>query len=277
MQPYTEDMHIRANFTIRNKRIRRILCSLWAVAWLLSLMACASADPSQPPKPMGVLEYPFTPGKSQTVLLVMLPGINNSPTLFSANGLVQSAFGLGPLDVQAVNAQIRYYMDHSIVDRLHNEVILPAQQRGYRHIWLLGTSMGGFGCLLYAQEHPADIEGIILLAPYLGEGSLEKELRAAGGLAKWQYQSQSGSDDQDRKVREIWYWLQQAYLAPSARLPAIWLAWGSQDRFNTDASNLAAIMPAAQVLKGEGGHDWKTWAKLFSQLMVRESFQSAFN
>ena len=53
-----------------------------------------------------------------------------------------------------------------MVDRLKEDVINPAKEKGYTKIWLVGISLGGLGSLLYAMEHPSDIEGMLVLAPY---------------------------------------------------------------------------------------------------------------
>jgi pimeloyl-ACP methyl ester carboxylesterase len=73
----------------------------------------------------------------------------------------------------------------TFAERLRAEVIEPAQARGYDDIWLLGVSIGGFGSLLYAGEFPADIRGIVLLAPYLGGSRTPRAIEAAGGLEVW--------------------------------------------------------------------------------------------
>jgi pimeloyl-ACP methyl ester carboxylesterase len=88
-------------------------------------------------------------------------------------------------DVVVVGPEFGDYVSGTFAERLRAEVIEPAQARGYDDIWLLGVSIGGFGSLLYAGEFPADIRGIVLLAPYLGGSRTPRAIEAAGGLEVW--------------------------------------------------------------------------------------------
>ena len=56
-------------------------------------------------------------------------------------------------------------------------MIAPARARGYAGVWLAGASMGGMGTLLYERSRPGELDGLVLLAPYLGDrGLLEESL-----------------------------------------------------------------------------------------------------
>jgi pimeloyl-ACP methyl ester carboxylesterase len=79
-------------------------------------------------------------------------------------------------DVVAVDASLAYYMDRSVVRRLHFEVVAPARAAGYRRILAVGVSMGGFGSLLLSEIHPSDLDGLVLIAPFLGEGLIAQEM-----------------------------------------------------------------------------------------------------
>ena len=61
-------------------------------------------------------------------------------------------------------------------------MIDPARREGKDNIWLVGFSMGGLGSLLYLREHPEYIEGVCLIAPFLGDEEIIEEIQAAGGV-----------------------------------------------------------------------------------------------
>ena len=44
--------------------------------------------------------------------------------------------------------------------------------RATAQVWLTGASLGGMGALLYEQQHPGAVAGIVLFAPFLGDRSL---------------------------------------------------------------------------------------------------------
>src|SRR5690625_7185109 len=94
----------------------------------------------------------------------------------------------------AADAHFRYYRERTFVQRLHEDIILPARQQGYQHIWLLGLSMGGFGAVLYCNEHPQMIDGLMFLAAYPGEPALVQEIHDSGGLIQLPNAGQAGQD-----------------------------------------------------------------------------------
>src|SRR5687767_673482 len=106
-------------------------------------------------------------GDRSNTLVVMLPGIKDRAEQFLVAGFVDGGATSDAFDVVVVEPELSDYLSGSIVERLRTDVIEPAQARGYDDIWLLGVSIGGYGSLLYAGEFPADIRGVVLLAPYL--------------------------------------------------------------------------------------------------------------
>ena len=75
-----------------------------------------------------------------------------------------------------------YYLRRTAIERLREDVIVPAQRKGYGEIDLVGISLGGFGALYYAMHHPGEIARLFLLAPYLGEQPVVREICTAGGV-----------------------------------------------------------------------------------------------
>ncbi len=114
--------------------------------------------------------YRYSDDTSNRTLVILLPGIGESVLQFQQYGVVeQIASCQSRANILGVEAHYSYYQQQLITERLHEDVILPARERGIESIWLVGISMGGFGSLLYREAYPDDLEGIIVMAPYLGE------------------------------------------------------------------------------------------------------------
>jgi pimeloyl-ACP methyl ester carboxylesterase len=204
------------------------------------------------------------------ILLVMLPGTRDVPEDFVRRGFVEAIRNRGlPVDVVAADAHMEYYAEHSVIDRLAADVIAPARKQGYAQIWLMGISLGGFGSMAYVCERATEIDGVILLAPYLGSRGLIGEVGHAGGLNNWQ----PGKIPRDDEERRVIAWLRE-YRAKNPSLPAIYLGYGSEDRFIEAAEMLAQRLPAERVVMVQGGHDWPTWTRLWVRMLDLEPFSS---
>ena len=202
------------------------------------------------------------------ILLVMLPGAKASPQDLLQHGFVREVRARNPcVDVVAVAAHLGHYLDRSLTGRLADEIIAPARARAYQRIWLMGISLGGTGALTYAREHPAEIEGVIFLAPFLATRGVVAEVVRAGGWAGWQPGVVTPGDDE----RELLAWLKE-YRAAASGFPALHLGYGTHDRFASTSELLAARLPAAHVVAAAGGHDWATWIELWRQLLDRGVF-----
>jgi pimeloyl-ACP methyl ester carboxylesterase len=229
---------------------------------LLTLLAgCARLRPT--PVPIPTLRYPGT-GPART-LVVLLPGRYDRPEDFGRYEFPEIAARAGiQADMVAVDAHLGYYYKRTIVERLREDVIAPARQR-YDRIWLVGISLGGTGSLLYAAEHPEDVAGILLLAPYLGEDELISQVAAAGGLQSWKAPQPLAPDDFQR---HLWVFLQGA-TRPPARIP-IYLGWGKNDSFARANGLLAKELPPERVFTAPGGHDWKAWTALWREFVSQQ-------
>jgi pimeloyl-ACP methyl ester carboxylesterase len=119
-------------------------------------------------------------------LVVFLPGRGDDLQGLKKSGIAQIIQREWPdADVELAAVTMAYYLDGHATKRLHDEVMVPALKHGYRQIWLAGTSLGGMGALTYDRDYPGEIHGMILLAPYLGDRTVPKEIVAAGGLSPW--------------------------------------------------------------------------------------------
>jgi pimeloyl-ACP methyl ester carboxylesterase len=197
------------------------------------------------------------------VLLVMLPGVGIEAGAFAANGMVAALHERElAVDVVAVKPPLDLYMDGDVAAALHQAVIAPARAEGYARIWLLGISLGGMGALLYASAHEALLEGIFLLAPFLGTQGTVAEIADAGGLAAW---TASGSAATAAEQR-ILAWLQD-FLVRQPAGPSVYLGYGGSDRFARAHRLLAEILPPACVMVEDGAHDWPTWRALWVRML----------
>lgn len=203
-------------------------------------------------------------------LLVMLPGARDAAQDFVRHGFIQAVHEqAAACDVAALDAHMDYYLAETLVTRLHQDIILPALASGARHIWLLGISLGGMGCLRYVRAYPDMIAGLILLAPFLATRGLIAEVSAAGGFVQWR-----AGDTSTDSEREFLAWLQQQPLN-TPPFDKLFLAYGEQDRFAPASILLQQRLPAARSIATAGAHDWPTWNKLWRMWLAKENFWHA--
>lgn len=207
------------------------------------------------------------PGVQAPVLLVMLPGAYMEPAEMLREGMVSALRRRAvAADVRVVDAHLGYLYDGSMLDRLHQDVVIPARAQGYRRIWFAGISLGGFLAMVYAMRHPGQVEGIVTLAPYLGRRQLLQAVAAAGGLAAWQKTAQPRTEDDVDHA--LWMWLSARPLgAPGA--PDLYLGYGTEDRFAQGHALMAQTLPAGHTQTVPGGHDWPPWKQLWADWLDR--------
>ncbi len=198
-------------------------------------------------------------GARGETLVVLLPGRGDRAQAFAEHGFVEAGAS-DAFDVVAADAHFGYYADRSFIERLHEDVVRPARERGYSRIWLAGISMGGMGAILYTDAHPAMVDGLVLLAPYMGEDALTAAITDAGGLAAWSGESAAGKPYQ----RRLWRWLQGA-TGPQGSLPIV-LGYGRDDRLAPAANLIADRLPPARVVTTPGGHRWPIWRRLWRRI-----------
>jgi len=229
------------------------------------LSGCAGWRPTAVPIP--TIRIPSTCPVRPDTLVVMLPGAASRPEEFESEGLVEAMHARGvAADVLLVDAHPGYYRERSVIERLHADVIAPAQAQGYRHIWLVGISLGGFGAMIYTAERPQGISGIVAIAPYLGEPATLESIRAQGGLKSWR--APPGPLDPRDIGTPLWRWLQPYALAPApASRPPLYLGYGLDDRLRPGHDLLAAALPADHVFTAPGGHDYPAWRAVWAQAL----------
>lgn len=245
----------------------RILVAVCFAA--LALSGCASmrtAEDAAAAREIPTLRLPAPQPATRAV--VILPGRGDDLKDLRRSGIADAVQGVWP-DTDVIFAELRLgdYRRGDAPQRLHTQVIAPARAQGYREVWLGGASMGGMGTLMHERLYPGAVDGLILLAPYLGGGSIPKEIRQAGGLAQW-------TPGPVRPVsagtwqRELWRHL-QTWTAEPARTRQVWLAYGDRDRLRDAIGVLAPVLSADRVLVRPGGHAWTVWTPAAAELLRR--------
>jgi pimeloyl-ACP methyl ester carboxylesterase len=201
------------------------------------------------------------------ILLVMLPGYGMARDDFARHGFIEAIDARGwPVDVVAAQPDVGLYLDGTVAERLHAEVVRPARREAAR-LWFLGISLGAMGALLYARRYPGEVAGAILLAPFLGSPGIVAEVAGAGGLAAWN----PGDIRLADLERQLLAWLKsQRPAAPDAA--TLYLGYGRGDRFARGAALLAQQLPERRTIVTDGGHDWETWSGLWRQTLDRDPF-----
>ncbi len=190
--------------------------------------------------------------------MIWLPGAYHSAQDFLDEGFARAAAQRRvPVDLLFVDLQMQHLDDRDIFKRLHSEIVLPARDSGAA-VWLAGISLGGLIALDYASSHSTELDGLCLLAPYLGNRMLINEIAATSGLAGWEPGELAESDAE----RRIW-----RYIKTRGDLAKLFLGYGRDDRFSAAHDLLAATLPADWVEVVAGGHKWGTWLELWENFL----------
>jgi hypothetical protein len=240
--------------------------TIMAFAMTMTMTACATGDAGS--KPLPVTTIAATCARPVDTLIVMLPGAYDDGAGFVKYGFVDTVRSHGiAADIAIVDASVATYQFGSVADRIAADVIEPARARGIRHIWFAGISIGGLGSLITTNEKRGLVDGMLLIAPYLGERTIAAEVAASGGLARWSPPGTISSDDSDRR---IWRWLQILTNQPmDTTLPKLYLGYGVDDRYASAHRQLAEALPPDHVFTAPGGHDWPAWVAVWTAMLDR--------
>jgi pimeloyl-ACP methyl ester carboxylesterase len=216
-----------------------------------------------------VIRRPADAQRQASVLVVMLPGAYSVPSDSIDQGLVSSlrTHGLA-VDVVLADAHLGYAGNGTLLERLRDDVLEPARREGYRRIWLVGISLGGFASLGLLMRHAQWIEGVLAIAPYVGSPALLRQVAAAGGASAY---ADTAHPAGDLEV-DLWTWLGRS---SAAQREPIHLYTGSQDRLISGQRLLAALLAADHVVEVPGDHDWPAWNTLWSRWLARAPWPRA--
>lgn len=249
---------------------------LWssALLWVVSLGVLAGCTARGHPARPVPTELVLAPQPARR-LVVVLPGRGDDLRALRRSGVVEAIHGSWPdTDVLLAELSLPYYLDGlQAARRLHDDVIAPTRPRGYREVWLSGASLGGLGTLLYAQAYPDELDGLVLLAPFLGDRAILDEIAAAGGAARWEA-GPAQALTPDTWQREFWRRL-QGWLHEPANACRVWLAYGERDRLRQAMPLLTPLLPPGHVLVRPGGHTWKVWTPALREVLDAASKERA--
>ena len=193
--------------------------------------------------------------------IVLLPGALQVLEDFRRAGFDQALRqGRAEFDLLLAAPAPAHLADRGWIEALRQEIIEP-QRRLRRWLWLGGISLGAFRALRFAVEAPRVIDGLCLLAPYLGSRIVAAEIARCGSLADWQPGTLAAEDDE----RRVWSYVRD--LRPPR--PAVFLGLGRSDRFADTQRLLAAALPASSCVEVDGGHDWPVWQQLWQIFLDR--------
>ncbi|HET9207763.1 MAG TPA: hypothetical protein VFO28_16090, partial [Burkholderiaceae bacterium] len=164
-------------------------------------------------------------------------------------------------DVWIADSHWGYAENGTLFERLRDDVITPAQRVGYRRLWFVGISLGGFASLGLLRQQTQAIEGVLAIAPYVGRPAVVQQVIAAGGAQAYALSPRSEEADS-----ALWSWFGQA---PDAVRDKVHLYTGSDDRFIAAQRLFAQGLAPDHVLEVPGDHDWPAWRELWARWLER--------
>jgi pimeloyl-ACP methyl ester carboxylesterase len=235
---------------------RRLVCSI-ASTILLGSAACRTSVPTADGPLKQKWRLKQADGRAGG-LVVFLPGRGDRPQDLVKADLAESLHKAGAdVDCVIVDAHLGYYLNHSVIDRLYEEVLLPARRAGYRRITLVGFSLGAVGSLFALRDHPQYVDHVVLLGPFAGEDGRVLSAVASG-------KSVAKLPDGPEFERELWRFVQSPTHAGK-----VWMGAGTSDRLGRGQRLLAEHLPTGHVRFIRGGHDWSTWRRLWRDWACR--------
>ncbi len=234
----------------------------FALILVLSIFLSCSTN-----APLKSLYYKTEESATQKNMIIFLRGRGGSHENFASEGLISDVKTRNlPYDMAAPNAHFGYYIGETLVPRLKTDIIEPARVTGYETFWLVGFSMGGLGALMYARQHPEDVEGVCVISPFLGYDKIIREIADAGGVHHWDPGEYDPNDDWQRM---FWHWLKQGANS-ELKFPRLYLGYGIEDSFATAHGLLGDLLPRDHVFTTSGGHTPKTMKKLWRIFLERD-------
>jgi pimeloyl-ACP methyl ester carboxylesterase len=208
------------------------------------------------------------PGVVAHTRVLFLPAAYSGPEDFVQAGFVRAVRERElPLDLEFADVNLQHLTDRTILRRLRHELVLPARALGCQSIWICGISLGGFIGLAFAERYPSEIDGLCLLAPYLGNHMITGEIERAAGVAGWQPGELAPDDDE----RRVWRFIKTHASHPVE----VHLGYGRDDRFANSHQMMAAALDPQTVQVIAGGHEWPAWSQLWTGFLDRQFLRPA--
>src|SRR5262249_18461408 len=112
--------------------MKRILIGLA----FLALAGCiAIGDPTVP---IPAQTFNARRAAGERTMILVLPGFGADAKDMAARGVPKTIQDVWPeADVVLTSATIAYYRGSLVVDRLHDEIVVPAKRAGYQRVWLV--------------------------------------------------------------------------------------------------------------------------------------------
>lgn len=238
---------------------------LYLAALLLLLPAGGCLLPQKDTVPMRAIWQQRIPSLRAQQLFVFLPGRRDHPEDFVRNGFVESLWSAGiEADIVLVDAHLGYYYRRTFSERLEQDILQVARDRGYASIWVVGVSLGGFGAVMFERDHPGSWDGIVLIAPFVGDQrEVLEQIHVDGDLQAVRFEPSSTGDDY---TAGFWDWMRQYQTNPD--LP-IFMGYGQNDSMVRDQMLLVDVLPAERIVAIPGNHRWWVWQILWPELLLR--------
>ena len=240
---------------------RRLLLRVVNWAGPLVLAGCMSA-----PVPMRTEYFPARGAAQADDLYIFFPGRRDDVSDFGGVGYARVLGERLPAAAAvSLDARMGYYRNRSLVERVKLDALERYDAGAYRRVYLVGLSLGGLGAILSGYEFPEQVDGILLISPFLGYDGILDEIERAGGVGAWSPGEVTARDWQ----RVVWSQLKE-YLAQDGELPPITLAYGRDDYLVKGHRLLAAALPDDRVISVPGEHTNPVFLKLWSKLLERQ-------
>lgn len=239
---------------------------------LLALLLAACSAGGDITRPIPTLFVPAAQPPHR--LVVMLPGRGDDLDSLGKHGIAQTIHRQWrDADVILTGLTMPFYREGRAARRLHDEVLSPAGTRRYDEVWLAGISLGGLGALMYDRAYPGEIDGMLLISPYLGDKLLYREIEGAGGLDRWQPGPVQAFTPETYQ-RELWRYIKR-WSGSTQRAGSIWVAYGDKERFRDRIGLLAAQLPPGHAFELPGHHDWTLWQPAATTLLDHARLEPA--
>ena len=249
-----------------NRRYHRAAIGLLVSQFIAT--ACFLPRPAEIPIP-----YQFHESKDQDKksLVIFLPGRGDDIGAYERASFIDILKASSrPLDSVVVDGHLGYYIDRSLAERVHQDVMLPFREQGYEDFIVVGVSMGGVGALRLVRDYGDLVSGAVLLAPFLGDEKLLQELTTAGDLHSWR----EGLDHEPELDEQIWIWIDSIVSRDSHQILSTILAYGQKDKLRPGAEYFSGLLPESHTFTNDGGHGWNTWTPLWSDITKSEIWEN---